>query len=144
MSAARDAARALPAMLRAGFASAVAYRSEFLIWILSTNMPLVMLALWSAVARDAPVGRFGESRFRAYFLAALIVRLLTGSWVLWEMNYEVRQGTLGMRLLRPVHPFVSYAADNLAALCQRSYAAALRVPAARQLARIGFGTSKAA
>ena len=35
------------------------------------------------------------------------------------------------------------ASRRFAALCQRSYAAALRVPAARQLARIGFGTSKA-
>ena len=32
MSAVRDAARAIPTLLRVGFSSAVAYRSEFLIW----------------------------------------------------------------------------------------------------------------
>lgn len=108
--------RAIPTLFRVGFAGAVAYRSEFLVWILATNMPLVMLALWVQVAREAPLGRFGEKEFVAYFITTLIVRLLTGSWVVWELNMEVRQGTLGMRLLRPLHPFIAYATDNLAAL----------------------------
>ncbi len=108
--------RALPTLFRVGFAGAVAYRGEFLVWILSTNMPLVMLALWMQVAREGPLGRYGEKEFVAYFIAALIVRLLTGSWVVWELNMEVRQGSLGMRLLKPLHPFVAYATDNLAAL----------------------------
>jgi ABC-2 type transport system permease protein len=108
--------RAIPTLFRVGFAGAIAYRSEFIVWILATNMPLVMLALWTAVARDGPIGRFGGKEFTAYFLATLIVRQLTGSWVVWEMNMEIRQGTLAMRLLRPIHPFLSYAIDNLAAL----------------------------
>jgi ABC-2 type transport system permease protein len=103
-------------MLRIGFASAVAYRAEFVVWLLSTNMPLVMLALWSAVARDGPVGRFGQAEFTAYFLCALVVRLLTGAWVIWELNYEIRQGTLAHRLLRPIHPLLAYACENLAAM----------------------------
>lgn len=107
--------RAIPSLLRVGFASAVAYRGEFLVWILSTNMPLVMLLLWSAVAAEAPVGRFGQAEFAAYFLATLVVRLLTGAWVGWELNFEIRQGTLAQRLLKPIHPFFVYAADNLAA-----------------------------
>jgi ABC-2 type transport system permease protein len=112
----RRALLAYPVLLRVGFADAVAYRVEFLIWILTTNMPLVMLALWSAVARDAPVGRFGQSDFTAYYLASLLVRLLTGCWVGYELNNDIRQGTLGMRLLRPIHPLVAYSAENLAAL----------------------------
>ena len=75
-----------------------------------------MLALWSAVAHDAPVGRFDQQDFVAYFLATFIVRQLTGSWVVWQMNFEIRTGTLAMRLLRPIHPLVSYAAENLAAI----------------------------
>jgi ABC-2 type transport system permease protein len=108
--------RALPALLRVGFAEAVAYRAEFLIWILSTTMPFIMLLLWMAVARDAPVGRFGQSEFIAYFLATFIVRQLSGSWVAWEMNYEVRRGTLAMRLLRPIPPGLTYATEAVAAL----------------------------
>jgi len=107
--------RALPTLFRVGFAEAVAYRAEFLVWMLSTTMPLIMLALWSAVARDAPLGRFGRKEFVAYFLATFIVRQFTASWVAWEMNFEVRQGTLAMRLLRPIPPILTLAVENLAA-----------------------------
>ena len=108
--------RAFPTMLRVGLAEAVAYRAEFLVWLLSTNMPLVMLALWTAVARDGPVGGYTQAGFAAYYLAALVVRLMTGAWVIWEMNFEIRQGTLAFRMLRPVHPLVAYAAENLSAM----------------------------
>lgn len=108
--------RALPTLLRVGLADAVAYRAELVVWLLSTNMPLVMLALWSAVAREAPVGRFGERDFTAYYLAALVVRLMTGAWVVWELTFEIRQGTLAYRLLRPLHPLLAYAAENVAAM----------------------------
>jgi ABC-2 type transport system permease protein len=109
------AARALPALFRAGFAEAVAYRAEFLVWMLSNTMPLIMLALWSAVAREAPVGRFGQEELVAYFLATFIVRQLTTSWAAWQMNEEIRGGSLAMRLLRPIHPMLTFAVENLAA-----------------------------
>ncbi len=102
-------------LLRLGFAEAVAYRSEMLVWFLSTNTPLIMLLMWSAVAAEAPVGRFGQAEFTAYFLVTLTVRLLTGAWVVWEMNMEIKGGQLSMRLLRPVHPFIAYACENLGA-----------------------------
>jgi ABC-2 type transport system permease protein len=110
----RNTARAFPAMLRVGFHEAVAYRAEMIVWVLATTMPLVMLALWSAVAREAPVGRFDQAGFVAYFLATFIVRQLTGSWVSWQMNYEIREGTLSIRLVRPVHPLFGYAAEAVA------------------------------
>jgi ABC-2 type transport system permease protein len=112
----RNTARAWPTLLRVGFAEAVAYRAEMFIWVLATTMPLVMLALWSTVAREAPIGRYGETEFTAYFLATFVVRQLTGSWVFYEMNFAVRNGTLAMRLLRPVHPLWAYAAEALAAM----------------------------
>jgi len=115
----RNTIRAGPTLFRIGFSEAIAYRAELLVWVLSTTMPLIMLALWSAVAQDGPVGRFGQPQFVAYFLATFVVRQLTGAWVSWEMNFEVRQGTLAMRLLRPIHPLWSYAVENLAALPMR-------------------------
>lgn len=108
--------RALPTLLRVGFAESIAYRAEFVVWVLAYTTPIIMLALWSEVAREAPVGGFGEQDFQAYFLATLIVRLVTGSWVVWELNTEVRQGTLQKRLLRPVHPLVTYWTENAGAL----------------------------
>ena len=61
----RSTVRALPTLMRIGFAEAVAYRAEFLVWLLSTNMSLVMLAIWHAVAADGPVGRFDQREFTA-------------------------------------------------------------------------------
>jgi ABC-2 type transport system permease protein len=71
------------------------------------------------VARDAPVGRYGKPQFVTYFLATFVVRQLAGSWVFWDMNFEIRDGTLNMRLLRPVHPLVGYAATSVASLPMR-------------------------
>ncbi len=109
-------ARAFPTMLRIGFAELVAYRGEVLIWIMTTTMPLIMYAMWSTIAREAPVGRFDESTFAAYFLCTLVVRQLTSAWVVWELNFVIRKGELSTLLLRPVHPLVYYAAQNLGAL----------------------------
>jgi ABC-2 type transport system permease protein len=134
----RSTARALPTLVRVGFAEAVAYRAEMLVWVLSTTMPLIMLGLWSAVAATAPVGRFDQRDFLAYFLATFIVRQLTGAWVAWQMSFEVRTGTLSMRLLRPIHPMVSYAVENLAAVPLRLVVA---VPVALlALVLLGTGT----
>jgi ABC-2 type transport system permease protein len=123
----KTTARAIPAILRIAFAEALAYRAEMLVWILSNTMPLVMLALWHTVAEEAPIGRFTAPDMTAYFLAAFIVRQLTSSWIVWQINMEVREGTLAMRMLRPIHPLVSYGATSLAELPVRSL---LSVPAA--------------
>jgi ABC-2 type transport system permease protein len=114
------ALRAYPTLLRVGFAGAVAYRAEMLIWMLTMTMPLVSLALWSAVARSAPVGRFGQREFTTYFLATVVVRQLTGSWVVWELIQEIKTGTLASRLLKPIHPLVAYSAENIAAIPLRA------------------------
>lgn len=108
--------RAAGAVLRVGFKEAVAYRAELLVWILATTMPLVMLALFSAVARDAPLGGYGQRDFAAYFLSTFIVRQLTGAWSAWQINMDVREGAIATRLLRPFPPLFVYALEGLAAL----------------------------
>ncbi|MBE7449072.1 MAG: ABC-2 family transporter protein [Kofleriaceae bacterium] len=112
--------RAMPTMLRVGLAETIAYRAEMVVWILTTTMPLVMLALWSSVADEAPFRQYTQTDFVAYYLGALIVRNLTSNWVAWQLSEEIRLGTLSMRLLRPVHPFASFLATHLAALPLRA------------------------
>lgn len=123
----RRTLKAYPALLRIGFAEAVAYRAEFVVWMLTTTMPLVMLALFSAVARDAPVGRYGQTELVAYFLATFLVRQLTGSWAAWQINMDVREGALATRLLRPIPPLLVYGLEGLASIPMRLV---LAVPAA--------------
>jgi len=108
--------RAIPTLLRVGVAETVAYRAEFLVWILTTTLPLVMLALWTSVASEAPFRSYTSADFVAYYLAGLIVRNLTGSWVAWQISEEIRIGSMSMRLLRPIHPFIAFAAAHLAAV----------------------------
>ena len=108
--------RALPTLLRIGVAETVAYRAEFLVWILVTTLPLVMLALWSSVASEAAFRGYQSADFVAYYLSGLIIRNVTGSWVGWQISEEIRTGTMSMRLLRPLHPYVAYAASHAAAI----------------------------
>lgn len=108
--------RAMPELFRIGFASAVAYRAEMVIWILSATMPLIMLALWNAVAAGGTVAGLDQADIARYFAANLVVRQLTSSWVVWELNWEIRTGRLSPKLLRPVNPLWTAALQNLAVL----------------------------
>src|SRR5688572_8081955 len=115
--------RALPTLLRVGVAETVAYRGEFLVWILTTTLPLVMLGLWTSVAEEQAFRNFSSEDFVAYYLANLIVRNLTGSWVAWQISEEIRMGSMSMRLLRPLHPFIALAASHIAAIPFRTIVA---------------------
>lgn len=112
--------RALPTLLRIGVAETVAYRAEFMVWMLTSTMPLIMLGLWTSVADEAPFQQYTSAHFVAYYLGVLIVRNLTSNWVAWQIAEEIRMGILAMRLLRPVHPFIAYGANQAAALPFRS------------------------
>lgn len=111
--------RALPTLFRIGIVENFAYRAEFVVWMLTTTMPLIMLGLWTTVADEGPFASFSSADFVAYYLATLIVRNLTGSWVAWQIGEDIQYGTLSMRLLRPVHPLVAYAASHGAAIPMR-------------------------
>ncbi len=109
-------ARALPELFRIGFADLVAYRAAMVIWILSATMPLIMLALWNSVVTEAPLEGFGPTEITRYFTATLVVRQLTGAWLLWHLNWMIRTGALSARLLRPIHPLVWEGTEMLAAM----------------------------
>ncbi len=112
----RHVVAAWPAILRVAFAGMVAYRAEMIIWVLSATLPLVMLALWNAAAAGGAVAGWDQTDFTRYFTANLIVRQLTGSWVVWELNWTIRKGDLSPKLLRPMHPLVFNFAETIAAL----------------------------
>ena len=82
-------------------------------------MPLIMLALFVATARAAPLGRYGEAQFTAS--PGHVHRASsTSSWVSWQINAEIRDGTIAARLLRPVHPALTYTAEGLASVPLRA------------------------
>jgi ABC-2 type transport system permease protein len=108
--------RALPDLVRVGLAGVAAYRAEMAIWILSATMPLVMLALWDAVAAEGPIAGLDALDLGRYFVAALVVRQLSSAWLLWELNQEIRSGRLSTRLLKPMHPLLQHGVDMLVAV----------------------------
>lgn len=108
--------RVLAALWRLSLAEAVAYRVSMLMWILTTTFPLVSLALWSGLAAAGPIGDFARADFVAYFVAAFLIRQFTASWVVWELESQIRTGDLSTLMMRPVHPLLHHAMQNLAAL----------------------------
>jgi ABC-2 type transport system permease protein len=90
--------------LRIYWARTLEYRIQILIWILSGAVPLVMLAVWLSMAQEGPVGSFDAGTFVGYYLAAIFLRRMTGVWIVWELNRDIRTGGLSARLLRPLHP----------------------------------------
>ena len=92
----RSTLRALPTLMRVGFAEAVAYRAEMLVWVLSTTMPLDHAgAVDGGGARTRRWAASARRSFTAYFLATFIVRAAHRSWAAWQINFEVRAGHAG-------------------------------------------------
>jgi len=98
------------AEFRACWNLVIEYRLQVFIWILTIVLPLIMLAVWLSIAEGGPVAGYDRTRFIAYYLAALIVRNMTGMWFIWEMDSDMRLGNLSFRLLKPMNPIVHYMA----------------------------------
>jgi ABC-2 type transport system permease protein len=97
------------------FAHMSVYRAEIIIWMLTGTIPLIMMAVWIGKARaeGGEVGGFTPEAFAAYFLAAWIAGQLAVAWVSWELDYQIRQGILSPKLLRPLDPFWEHLAQHV-------------------------------
>jgi ABC-2 type transport system permease protein len=92
------------------------YRASLVIWLIGHVLePLIFLVVWSAVSRSSggSVGGYAASDFAAYFIVLMLVNHVTYTWVMFEYEYEIRQGTLSFALLKPLHPIHSNIADNV-------------------------------
>ena len=102
------------ALFRANWAGIIEYRASILIYMLSATSPLVSLAVWLSVAADGLVGGYAAIDFVAYYLAIIFVRQLSGAWVVYELDFHIRQGSLSSKLLKPIDPIHDMIAVNLA------------------------------
>jgi len=100
-------------LLRVSWSDALVYRAEVLIWVLTGVLPLVMLAVWRTLGGEGGVGSFTGAEFVTYYVGALTIRQLTGVWVIWDIEREIRLGELSPQLLRPFHPLLRYLAQAL-------------------------------
>lgn len=106
--------RKFAAIFRANWAITIEYRVSMFIWMMTIVLPLVMMAGWLAAAETGPVGRFSYADILTYYVGAVIVRNLTGVWIIWELEADIRSGNMSFRLLKPINPIFHYMASSLA------------------------------
>lgn len=108
--------KAYPALLRAYWARALEYRGQVIIWILSSVLPLIMMMVWLAITEQQgqPVAGYDQTAFISYYLAIIFMRRMTGVWIIWDLDRDIRQGMLSPQLLRPIDPAHNHFARILA------------------------------
>jgi ABC-2 type transport system permease protein len=95
------------ALFVANFQQATQYRVQSVLWLLFAIIrPVVFLAAWSAAAtaQGGEIGDFSVGDFAAYYVCVTLVSQLTMSWDAYDFEFEIRQGKLAPKLLRPLHP----------------------------------------
>jgi ABC-2 type transport system permease protein len=100
--------RAYPTLVRVYFAVALEYRWQTLIWIFAGLLPLLMLAVWLVVAEQRSINGFDQTAFISYYLMVNVARRMTGIWIIFDMDRDIRQGQLSFALLKPIHPMHLY------------------------------------
>ena len=101
---------------RTTMAAMFQYRASLFIWMIGQVLePLVYLIVWTIVSNSSggSVGSYTTKEFAAYFIVLMLVNQVTYTWIMYEFEYRVREGTLSFALLKPVHPIHSDIADNV-------------------------------
>ncbi|MGA2820416.1 MAG: ABC-2 family transporter protein [Anaerolineales bacterium] len=97
-------------------ASTLQYRASLVIWMIAHILePLVYLIVWSTVSNTSggSVGDITTRGFAAYYIVLMLVNHVTYTWIMYENEYRIREGSLSFALLKPVHPIHSDIADNI-------------------------------
>ena len=108
--------RTYRALLVAGFQQMAAYRIQSLLWMLFAIIrPVIFLAAWVAIAtaQGGAVSGYTVGDFAAYYVCLAWVSQMTMAWNSQEFEWEVNQGRLSAKLLRPLHPIHYSVVDNI-------------------------------
>jgi ABC-2 type transport system permease protein len=100
-------------LLTVYYAYMLEYRSELVLWILASSLPVIMMGIWVNAAGS---GNFSltELDFARYFFAVFLIRQLTVVWVIYDFEKEVIEGKLSPRLLQPIDPGFHHLAGHIA------------------------------
>ncbi len=96
------ALKAYPPLMRAYWARALIYRAVFALSIMTAAFPLVMMSIWIGLAQAGPINGYGPADFAGYYLAAILVRRITGCAIAPDVEHLVRTGELSAYLVRPL------------------------------------------
>jgi ABC-2 type transport system permease protein len=104
------------ALLLAGFQQMAQYRIQSLLWMLFAIIrPVIFLAAWVAIAtaQGGSISGYSVGDFAAYYVILTFVSQLAMAWNSHEFEWEVNQGRLSAKLLRPLHPLHYAVVDNI-------------------------------
>jgi ABC-2 type transport system permease protein len=104
------------ALLLAGFQQMAQYRIQSLLWMLFAIIrPVIFLAAWVAIAtaQGGTVSGYTVGGFAAYYVCLAWVSQMVMAWNSQEFEWEVNQGRLSAKLLRPLHPLHYSVVDNI-------------------------------
>jgi ABC-2 type transport system permease protein len=102
---------------KTSLAATLQYRASLAIWMIGHVLePVVFLSVWLSVSNSSTgsVGGYTAGGFAAYFILLMLVNHVTFTWIMYEYEYRIRNGTLSFALLKPIHPIHSDIADNVA------------------------------
>ena len=98
--------------IKVGMQGMVAYRAIFFLQVIAQSLgAFVTYYLWRAIflsSSDASLNGFSLSEMTLYVLLSFFTALLTSSGGNWSIGEEVRDGSISMRLLKPVSFSVTY------------------------------------
>lgn len=113
----RHLARTFSQMYKISMANNLQYRVAMFIWLIGAILePLIYLIVWTTVAnlQGGAVAGFTAQDFAAYYIVLMVVNQWTFTWIMWEYEFRIKDGTLARYLLLPIHPIVRDVADNVA------------------------------
>lgn len=111
---ARKLVRVYSAMLKASLSGALEYRAQLFLWVISSVFPLVMMNVWLALVSEAKeIQGWDRADFLSYYVGMMLVTNMTGSWILWDWDDDIRTGALSVKLLKPVDPLHYIVANQL-------------------------------
>lgn len=90
-------------LFMASYAYMTEYRAELLLWALSMSLSFILMGVWFEASGRADVG-ISQADVVRYFFSVFLVRQLTVVWVVWDVEEQVRRGTLSSQLLLPIDP----------------------------------------
>ena len=133
---------------RAGAMEAMAYRFNILIWVIVTVFEVAVLVfLWLAVYSssvdgiDAVINGFTYKEMIVYVVLTTIFGFVTfGSETLWNISQDIRQGTIGNFVIKPISYRGKFVASNLGSFATlvTLFGLPLYVAAIAVFASIGF------
>lgn len=110
----RSLARVYWTLIKVAWATALEYRAQALLWILTFFFPLIMMAVWLAVVDEVgPTAGWDKGDFVSYYVGAALVSHLTSAWILWDWEEDIRTGKLSVKLIKPLDPFHHFLNDQL-------------------------------